>query len=101
MAAATARMPATAFYSVCDSGFFLGAVALVNSLRLVGHEEPIFIVDAGLTPEQRRLMSDHATIIEAPESDPAVFLTPRGPLERPAEVAVLLDADIVVLRPLS
>jgi hypothetical protein len=101
MAVTTSRMPSTAFYSVCDSGFFLGVVALVNSLRLVGHEEPIFIVDAGLTPEQKRAMSDQATIIDAPEGDHAVFLTPYGPLERPAEVSVLLDADIVVLRPLS
>jgi hypothetical protein len=93
--------PPTAFYSVCDSGFFLGAVALVNSLRLVGHREPIFIVDAGLMPAQRRALSDHATIIAAPNGDHAVFLTPYGPMERPAEVSVLLDADIVVLRPLS
>jgi hypothetical protein len=94
-------VPRTAIYAVSDSRFFLGAVALVNSLRLVGHEEPIFLVDAGLTLEQRRLLSDHVTIISASEGEHSVFLMPFGPLEHPAEVAVLLDVDIIVLRPLT
>jgi hypothetical protein len=94
-------VPRTAIYAVSDRRFFLGAVALLNSLRAVGHEEPIFLVDAGLTPEQRRLLSDHVTIISAPANEHAVFLTPVGPLEHPAEVAVLLDADIIVVRPLT
>jgi hypothetical protein len=86
---------------VSDDRFFLGAVALLNSLRLVGHDEPVFVVDAGLTKEQLRLLSGHATIISPPETDKAVFLTPVGPLERPAGVAALLDADIIVVRPLT
>jgi hypothetical protein len=92
---------ARAFYTVADSRYFLGAVALLNSLRLVGHDEPVFLVDAGLTPAQRHLMADHATLIPAPLGAAAVFLTPIGPLEQPAEVAILLDADIIVTRPLT
>ena len=42
-----------AFYTVTDSHHFLGVVGLVNSLRLVGHDEPVFVTDAGLTAEQR------------------------------------------------
>src|SRR5689334_24719137 len=94
-------LPATAFYVVSDCRFFLGTVALLNSLRLVGHDEPIFVVDAGLAAEHRRLLSGHATIISPPEKDEAVLLTPVGPRARPAEVAVLLDADIIVVRPLT
>lgn len=95
------RTPACAFYCVADSRHFLGMVALVNSLRLVGHDEAIFIVDAGLTPEQRSVLAGRVTLIPAPEGAPAVFLTPFGPMEYPARVAILLDADIIVVRPLT
>jgi hypothetical protein len=64
-----------------DSHHFVGAAALLNSLRLVGHDEPIFLVDAGLTSEQRDLVARHVTLIPAPEGAPTVFLTPLGPLE--------------------
>jgi hypothetical protein len=67
----------------------------------VGHDEPIFLVDAGLTSEQRDLVARHVTLIPAPEGAPTVFLTPLGPLEYPADVAILLDADIIVVRPLT
>jgi hypothetical protein len=94
-------MLACAFYSVCDSRHFPGAVALLNSIRLAGHDEPIFLIDAGLTPQQRSLLAEHATLIPAPEGTPTVFLTPLGPLQHPANVAILLDADIIVVRPLG
>jgi hypothetical protein len=90
-----------AFYSVCDSRHFLGLVALLNSLRFVGHDEPFFLVDAGLTDEQRRLIQGHVTTIPAPPSVPPMFLTPLGPLQHPARVAVALDADIIVTRALN
>lgn len=90
-----------AFYSVSNSRFFLGAVALINSLRLVGHDEPIFIVDTGLTPEQRRRLADHVTLIPASRGDASVLLTPFGPSIRPAGVQILIDADIIVTQPLT
>lgn len=100
-AAESAHELPCAFYSVSDSRFFLGVVALINSLRLVGHDEPIFIVDTGLTPEQRRTLSDHVTLIPAPRGEASVLLTPFGPSIRPAEVNVLIDADIIVTQPLT
>src|SRR5690348_1230595 len=89
-----------AFYSMCDSRHFPGAVALLNSLRLVGHDEPMFLVDAGLTDEQRTLIARHVTVIPAPEGVPVFRLPPFGPSKHPAGVAILLDADIIVVRPL-
>jgi len=89
-----------AFYSVCDSRHFPGAVALLNSLRLVGHDEPMFLVDAGLTHEQRTLIARHVTLVPAPEGVPVFRLTPFGPSKHPAGVAILIDADIIVVRPL-
>jgi hypothetical protein len=98
----SAPMPGTAFYTVADQRFFPGLVALLNSLRLTGHDEPLIVVDIGLSPEQRDLLTGHVTLVEPPSPDaPAVFLAPYGPQRLPAEVAVLIDADIIVTRPLT
>jgi hypothetical protein len=91
----------TAFYCVADDRYFLGAVGMINSLRVVGHAEPVFIVDCGLTAGQRRLLSPHATLVEAPSDAPPWLLKTIAPLRHPAEVMVLIDADIVVTRPLD
>jgi hypothetical protein len=90
-----------AIYSVADTTHFPGAVALLNSLRLLGHDEPFFLVDAGLTAEDRSRLAGHATLVRAPQGTPPVFLAPHGPLEHPAGVAIILDADIIVTRPLT
>jgi hypothetical protein len=90
-----------AFYTVADSRFYLGTVALVNSLRLTGHAEPIFVADAGLTQEQRSSLASHVTLVPAPPQAPAVFLKMLGPLTHPAEVGVLLDADVIVTKHLG
>jgi hypothetical protein len=91
----------SAFFTVSDSRFFLGAVALVNSIRLVGHDEPIFLVDAGLTAKQREVLSGEVTLIAAPEGVPPMLMKMVGPLKHPAAVAILLDADSIVLRRLT
>jgi hypothetical protein len=90
-----------AIYAVADRDYFIGAVALLNSLRLVGHEEPLLLVDAGLTPSQRELLVPHVTLLAAPPGVPAVLLKLVGPLEHPAGVAILLDTDVIVVRPLT
>jgi hypothetical protein len=92
---------ACAFYTIADERFFVGAVALLNSLRLAGHGETLFVVDTGLKDEQRAQLGQHVTLLPAPAAEHAVFLTPYGPLARPAQVAVILDADLIVTRPLT
>ena len=95
-------MPASAaFYCVTDSRYFLGAVATLNSLRLLGHREPVYVLDCGLTSHQRELLSPHATLVPAPEHAPPWLLKTVAPLAHPADVMVLIDADIIVTRPLS
>jgi hypothetical protein len=96
-----AEVPECAFYVVVDERFFIGAVALINSLRLCGHGEPIFVLDSGLRPEQRTILAPHVRLLDPPDAVGAVYLTPYGPLLQPAGVAVLLDADMIVLRSLS
>jgi hypothetical protein len=90
-----------AFYCVADARYFLGAVGLVNSLRLVGHDEPVFLLDCGLEARQRDLLAAEAEVLPAPGDAPPWLLKTVGPLARPADVAVLIDTDIVATRSLS
>jgi hypothetical protein len=92
--------PGAAFYSVADSRYFLGAVGMVNSLRLLGHTEPLFILDCGLTPAQRELLAPEVTLVPAPDETPPWLLKVVAPLRHPAEVTVLIDADIIATRSL-
>jgi hypothetical protein len=89
------------FYCVADDRYFLGVVGLVNSLRLVGHTEPIHLLDCGLSISQRALLEPHAELADAPDDAPPWLLKIVLPLSRPAPVAVLLDADMVVTRGLQ
>ncbi len=93
-------MRRTAFYCVCDAGYFLGAVGMINSLRLQGHEEPIFVLDCGLRPEQRELLAPHVTLVTGPSDRPPHLVKTVAPLAHPTELMVLIDADMIVTRPL-
>jgi hypothetical protein len=56
------------FFTVTDRNFFIGAVGLVNSLRLVGHEQRIFIMDCGLVEHQRDVLKSECEFVEPPAS---------------------------------
>jgi hypothetical protein len=92
---------AAAFYCVTGRDLFPGAVAMLNSLRLLGHAEPLFVLDCGMDPRQRELLELHATVIRAPSGAPPSLQKLVAPRLHPARVVVLLDADLVVTRPLT
>lgn len=94
-------MDGHAFYCVSDDAYFLGAVGLINSLRLVGHEAPIVVLDCGLTPWQRQALDPHVTLLQSGSDAPPWLLKTVAPRERPADVMVLLDTDMVATRPLT
>jgi hypothetical protein len=94
-------VPGAAFYLVCDSRYFLGALGTINSLRLLGHREPINVLDCGLTAGQRSRLEPEVRLIEAPADRPPYLLKTVAPLARPAETAILIDADMIVTRPLD
>ncbi|WP_092654925.1 hypothetical protein [Actinopolymorpha singaporensis] len=73
----------------------------MNSLRLLGHRAPFRLVDAGLADAQRDLLSGHVELLPAPVDVPPVHLAPYGPRLRPADVQVVLDADVIAVRPLT
>src|SRR5438094_10037930 len=86
-----------AFYSVLQRQWFLGTVAFVNSLRLTGHREPIYLLDKGLEPWQRDLLDGEVRwVAPDPRLHPWLSKT-LAPLRHPAEVMVLIDGDIIVL----
>jgi hypothetical protein len=90
-----------AFYCLSDDRYFLGATAMINSLRLLGHGEPIYLLDCGLTPGQRALIGPHVTLVPGPPDTPPYLLKTVAPLAHPADVIVLIDADMIVTRPLT
>ena len=89
------------FFCVTGRDFFPGAVALVNSLRLHGHSESIIVLDSGMSAGQRGLIEKEATVTTTPSKLPPSALKLEAPLARPAEVVVMLDADLIVTRPLD
>jgi hypothetical protein len=90
-----------AFYCVADERYFLGAVAMINSLRRLGHTEPVFVVDCGLRQAQRDILATEVEVLMAPGGSPPVLTKTLAPLRRPADVAVLIDTDLIVTRPLG
>jgi hypothetical protein len=91
----------TAFYCVADERYFLGAVGLVNSLRLVGHDEPVFLLDCGLTAAQRERLSPEVTLVEGPRDAAPHVLKAIAPVRHPANTAVLIDTDMIATRSLA
>ncbi len=90
-----------AFFCMSSAEHFLGAVALVNSLRLHGHGEPIYLLDLGLEPEQRALLEGEVRLVEAPPGVAPWLAKTIAPLRHPHETMVLIDADMICTRPLG
>lgn len=94
-------MPSTTIYSISNERFFLGLVALINSLRLHGHDDEVVIVDCGLTKHQRDQLAAQATLLRAPPGVEPHLLKYVGPLQEPADVMLLIDADMLITSPLD
>jgi hypothetical protein len=94
-------MSGAVFYCISSDVYFLGAVGLVNSLRVVGHTEPIYLLDCGLTSSQRALLDPHVTLVSPPEDLEPFMLKTVAPAKAPADVMVLIDADMIITRPLT
>jgi hypothetical protein len=93
------------FYVIGNQAYFLGVVALINSLALTGHSHPIVIGDLGLTGQQREILSnyEHCRLFKL---DPglvrnATQYKPFAYLARADEVVVMIDADMIVTESLE
>lgn len=93
--------PGAAFYCVSDARFFVGLAGMINSLRIQGHGEPVFVLDLGLEPWQRDLLAGEATVVRADPAAPPTMMKAVAPLAHPAETMVLIDADVILTRSLA
>ena len=100
----SAATAATAtFYTLADSNFFVGTVALLNSLRLTGHPGELVVLDCGFDDVERAVLAPHVTLVRLPQD-----VARRKTLSKPyiTEVArrgvlVWLDSDVIVTRHLG
>jgi hypothetical protein len=90
------------YYTVSNHSYFLGTVALFNSLRLTGNLQPVVVLDAGLLPEEREALEPHVTLTRLDEDRGDPFTVKPYPFLLGAEgVLVLIDSDIIVTSSLS
>jgi len=91
------------FYTVADRRFYPAATGLVNSLRLLGYEDPIALLDCGLSTDQREALASECQLVSPPSSEPInpQLLKPFAHLLRPTGIVVILDSDLIVARRLD
>jgi hypothetical protein len=94
---------APTFFTVSDERYFLGAVCLVNSLRLTGNDGEIVVLDTGLSEAQRRRLEPHVRLFEAPNEvrGTPMLLKPFPHLLDPSGTVVIIDSDMIVTRSLD
>ena len=90
------------YYTVSNHAYFLGTVALLNSLRVTGNDGPLFVLDAGLMPEERTALEAHANVVSIPEDrGHPVLLKPYPYVLHGTGVIVVIDSDIIVTSSLA
>jgi hypothetical protein len=86
------------FFTITDDRFVPGTIAMINSLRIVGHREPVVVLDCGVRDDQRRLLEPLARLVpwdRSQATNPTLF-KPFAVLTEPQGVVVIIDSDVVV-----
>src|SRR4029077_1316642 len=81
-----------AYYTIADAPFFPGLVALLDSLRHVGEESPLYVVDCGLTTSQKQRLSGKVTLVPQYRGLHPVLHKATVLLPQPAGTMVVIDA---------
>jgi hypothetical protein len=84
---------------VSTASYFLGTVALLNSLWLTGNVGVLSVLDRGLSARQRRLLADGAVVVDLPQvRQPVhpVMVKPYPYLLGARGTVVVIDSDVVV-----
>jgi hypothetical protein len=92
------------FFTVSDAGFFVGTLALLNSLRLSGNRGELVVVDRGLTEEQRSRLEAAAAVVAPPDAVAGAHPLagkPPADLLGASGIVVLIDSDMLVTRSLE
>ncbi len=86
------------FFTMADSENFIGLLALVGSLRLQGHDDPLTVLDLGFTADQRSVLEGlcDTVHVDGIAGRHPWFLAPY-PYRLHAEgVVVYIDSDVIV-----
>lgn len=95
------------YYTISDRNYWVGTVALVNSLRLTGHSGEIVVLDRGLTEELRNALAPQCTLIRFDAAqisglEKHPFLAKPYPhLFDARGTVVLIDSDMIVTHSLD
>ena len=81
--------------------YFLGVVALLNSLRITGNTMPLLVLDTGMEAWQRELLAAHCEISPARPGVAPYLQKPNAASLSGADITVFLDSDIIVTGPLT
>jgi hypothetical protein len=87
------------YVTVVDDAYFLGAVALVNSLRVTGNAGPIVVLDAGLTDAQKRSLAAECEVRPVPVDRSGTlpfYFKPTIAMLGLQGVVAYLDSDMLV-----
>jgi hypothetical protein len=84
------------FFSMGDARYFPGLAAVINSIRVTGHRQPIVVADCGLTPAQRSRLAKECTFVDLIFAANPQSYKPFPYLTNPTGIVVLLDADMIV-----
>ena len=89
------------YFTISDERYFLGTVALLNSLRLAGNDDPLVVLDAGMTASQRSRLDEHARIVTVDEHPARPWMLKAFPrFFDPHGVVIIIDSDMIVTRSL-
>lgn len=90
--------PPVRFFTIADAGYALGLMALVNSLRLQGHHDPVTVLDLGMTADQKALIGRSCELV-TPTPDAVAhpwLMEPYAATLRTAETVVYIDSDVII-----
>ena len=86
------------FFAVANDGYFAAAAAMLNSLRLTGHDHEVVFGDCGLRDDQRARLETHSRIVDIPAGearDPTLLKSFPHALDVDG-VLVFIDSDMIV-----
>jgi len=86
------------FFAVTNAGYFPAATAMLNSLRVTGHEHEVVFGDCGLSPDQQVRLEPHSRIFEIPAAearDPTLLKSFPHAMNVDG-VLVFIDSDMIV-----
>lgn len=99
----TAKDQKVTFYTIGDQGYFLGVVTLLNSLRLTQNYSDLVVLDCGLIPTQRELLTPHCQLVEISnqQASNSTLFKPFPYHLQPTGIVALIDSDTIVTRSLA